>query len=32
MYNYAAKKVKEWTFRDKNKSDTIILTKLLELP
>jgi hypothetical protein len=32
MYNYAAKKVKEWTFRDKNKSDTIILTKLLDLP
>jgi hypothetical protein len=32
MYNYAAKKVKEWAFKDKKKSDTIILTKLLELP
>jgi GEVED domain len=32
MYNYGAKKVKEWIFRDKNASDTILLTKLLELP
>ncbi len=32
MYNYAAKKVKEWTFSDKRKSDTITLTKLLQLP
>lgn len=32
MHNYTAKKVKEWVFRDKKKTDTIILTKLLELP
>ncbi len=32
MYNYGAKKVKEWVFRDRKKSDTILLTKLLELP
>jgi hypothetical protein len=32
MYNYGAKKVKEWIFRDKKKTDTIIITKLLELP
>jgi GEVED domain len=32
MYNYGAKKVKEWVFRDRKKSDTIMLTKLLELP
>jgi GEVED domain len=32
MYNYGAKKVKEWIFRNKKKSDTILITKLLELP
>jgi hypothetical protein len=32
MYNYAAKKVKEWVFKDKKVSDTIVLTKLLDLP
>jgi hypothetical protein len=32
MYNYGAKKVKEWIFKDKKKLDTITLTKLLELP
>jgi hypothetical protein len=32
MYNYGAKKVKEWVFKDKKKSDTIVLTRLLDLP
>jgi hypothetical protein len=32
MYNYGAKKVKEWIFSDKKKADTVTLTKLLELP
>jgi hypothetical protein len=32
MYNYGAKKVKEWAFNDKKASDTIVLTKLLNLP
>ena len=32
MYNYQAKKVKEWIFRDKKKLDTITLTRLLKLP
>jgi hypothetical protein len=32
MYNYGAKRVKKWVFSNKKKSDTITLTKLLELP
>ena len=32
MYNYEAKKVKEWSFKDRKKLDIIILAKLLKLP
>jgi GEVED domain len=32
MYNYEAKKVKDWIFKDKKKSDTLQLNNLITLP